>query len=110
MQMRWFERRSTPWLLLALHALGGSCAAGLIAAFSMVLRQGRDPVPCFIDGCEVEIALVALLVTGSYFVASIGAGAALGLSEVTGAGSTGVRSWLAVVGPPLLWFVIYLAV
>ena len=105
--MRWFQRRSTPWLLVTLQALGGSCAAGLIAAVWMLVRQGRDPVPCFVDACETEIAVVALLVAATYFVASVGAGAALGVSEVTGAGSTGVRSWLAVIGPPLLWLTVY---
>lgn len=108
--MRWFQRRSTPWLLVALQALGGSCAAGLVAAFSLFVRQRRDPIPCFMDACETQIAAAALLVTGTYFVASLGAGAALGVSEVTGAGSAGVRSWLALVGPPALWLTVYLLI
>lgn len=108
--MRWFERRSTPWVLVALQALGGSCAAGLIAAISMLVRQGRDPVPCYVDACETEIAAAALLATASYFVASVGAGAALGVSEVTGAGSAAVRSLLAVIGPPLLWLTVYMTI
>jgi hypothetical protein len=93
-----------------LQALGGSCAAGLAAAVAMFARQSSDPIPCFLDACETEIALVALLVTASYFVASLGTGAALGVSEVTGAGSAGVRSWLALVGPPLLWVTVYVAI
>lgn len=108
--MEWFRRRSTPWVLVALQALGGSCAAGLLTAWWMLLQQRSDPVPCFMDGCETEIALGAVIVAGTYFAASVGAGAALGVTEVTGAGSAGVRSWLAVLGPPLLWAVVFLLV
>jgi hypothetical protein len=108
--MDWFRRRSTPWLLVAIQTVGGSCAAGLLAAGAMFSRQMRDPIPCFLDGCETEIALAAMLAAATYFVASLGAGAALGVSEVTGAGSAGVRSWLAIVGPPLLWVTVYLMI
>jgi len=76
----------------------------------MLFEQRRDPVPCFMDACETRIALGAVLVAGTYFVATLGAGAALGVSEITGAGSTGIRSWLAVVGPPALWLLVFAAV
>lgn len=108
--MRWFHRRSTPWLLVAFQALGGSCAVGLAAAVWMLIRQRLDPIPCYVDACEMEIAVVALLATASYFVATVGAGAALGVSEVTGAGSANVRSLLALIGPPLLWLAVFLAI
>lgn len=94
-------------MFLVLHAFGGSCAAGLAAVIWMMIRQGHDPIPCFLDACETEMAVAALLVAGTYFAASVGAGAALGVSEVTGAGSARVRSWLAIAGPPALWAVVF---
>ncbi len=97
-------------MLLVLHALGGSCAAGLATVIWMMFRQGRDPIPCFLDACETEMAVAAVLVTGTYFAASVGAGAALGLSEMTGAGSTRIRSWMAFAGPPALWVVVFASV
>jgi 4-hydroxybenzoate polyprenyltransferase len=103
--MRWFRRRSAPWIVLTLQATGGSFAAGLLAAAWMLYRQSHDPVPCFMDLCESHIAIDAVIVAGSYFLASAGIAVAVGASEVTGEAQAGLRSVLAVLGPPLLWLV-----
>lgn len=101
--MAWFSRRSTPWVLVVLQASGGAFAVGLLGAGWMLAQQRHDPVPCFMDMCETEIALATVYLSATYFVASAGAGLALAVSEATGAGSSRVRSLLAVIGPPAMW-------
>jgi hypothetical protein len=71
----------------------------------MLYRQGHDPVPCFMDLCESQIALGTVVVTASYFLASAGVAVAVGATEITGKTQASVRSVLALVGPPLLWVV-----
>lgn len=102
------KSRSFPWLVLVIQASAGSLVAGLVAAAWLLGRQRNDPIPCFLDRCETQISLSIVSVTLTYFIASVAAGLALAVSELTGPAGARARVWLAVIGPPAMWIALSL--
>jgi hypothetical protein len=100
--MGWLTRSVTPWTAVALHASGGACLAGLGTAIWLLVRQRADPVPCFLDMCETEIALAAVFLAGTYFVASTAVAASVAVLQLGGA-PVRLRSLVALAGPPAVW-------